>query len=143
MLRITTWNINSVRLRAGLAQRFLAEARPDILCLQEIKCKEELFPRETFVELGYPHIAICGQAGYHGVATVSKLPLEPLPRESFCGTEQARHLGCTVRLPSGGALAIHNIYVPGRRRYPRPGAEPQIQAKARLSQIARRVARQP
>ena len=118
-----------MRLRAGLAQRFLAEARPDILCLQEIKCKEELFPREIFVELGYPHIAICGQAGYHGVATVSKLPLEPLPRESFCGTEQARHLGCTVRLPSGGALAIHNIYVPAGGDIPDPELNPKFKQK--------------
>ena len=112
MLTIATWNINSVRLRAGLVVRFLKQARPDILCLQEIKCPEELFPREPFVELGYPHISISGQPGYHGVATVSRLPLGPLPRESFCGTAEARHLGCAVQLPGGGTFALHNIYVP-------------------------------
>ena len=63
MLKLATWNINSVRLRAGLVARFLKEAGADILCLQEIKCEEGLFPRKVFVELGYPHIAITGQRG--------------------------------------------------------------------------------
>ena len=53
------------------------------------------------MEAGYGHIAISGQAGYHGVATLSKLPLAPLPRESFCGTAEARHLGCAVVMPAG------------------------------------------
>lgn len=137
MLRIATWNINSVRLRAGLAGRFLAQSKPDILCLQEIKCKEELFPRETFLALGYPHIAISGQPGYHGVATVSKLPLAPLPRESFCGTAEARHLGCTVILPGGESLSLHNIYVPAGGDIPDPELNPKFKQKLNyLSSLA-------
>ena len=129
MLRIATWNINSVRLRECLVARFLSEARPAILCLQEIKCKEDLFPREAFRELGYSHAAISGQAGYHGVATVSKLPLTPLPRESFCGTAEARHLGCAVNLPAGVTLAIHNIYVPAGGDIPDPSINPKFKQK--------------
>jgi exodeoxyribonuclease III len=129
MLRITTWNINSVRLRAGLVASFLAQAKPDILCLQEIKCKEELFPRETFLELGYSYIAISGQPGYHGVATVSKLPLAPLPRESFCGTAEARHLGCAVNLTGGEMLSLHNIYVPAGGDIPDPELNPKFKQK--------------
>src|SRR5271165_2289615 len=129
MLRIATWNINSVRLRQSLVARFLEDVRPDILCLQEIKCKDELFPRERFEALGYSHIAISGQAGYHGVATLSKFPLSPLPKESFCGTAEARHLGCEAALPSGRLIAIHNIYVPAGGDIPDPGLNPKFKQK--------------
>ncbi len=128
-LRIATWNINSVRLRFGLVARFLKEAKPDILCLQEIKCKEEFFPWDGFRELGYGHISVSGQAGYHGVATLSKLALEPLPRRSFCGTADARHLGCAAVLPGGGTVAIHNIYVPAGGDIPDPAVNPKFRQK--------------
>ena len=128
-LQISTWNINSVRLRFDLVARFLAEAKPDIVCLQEIKCREDLFPAQGFRDLGYAHIAISGQPGYHGVATLSKLPLEPLPRESFCGTAEARHLGCAVAMPGGERLAIHNIYVPAGGDIPDPAANPKFKQK--------------
>ena len=49
MLRIATWNINSVRLRIDQVARFVAEAGVDVLCLQEIKCLEDQFPRAAFV----------------------------------------------------------------------------------------------
>ncbi len=129
MIRIATWTINSVRLRLGLVARFLTQAQPDILCLQEIKCREELFPHEAFHELGYSHIRVSGQAGYHGVATISKLPLTPLPRESFCGTAEARHLGCAAQLANGASLAVHNIYVPAGGDIPDPAVNPKFKQK--------------
>jgi exodeoxyribonuclease-3 len=129
MLRISSWNINSVRLRFGLVARFLAETMPDILCLQEIKCRDEEFPRDRFAEIGYPHIAVCGQAGYHGVATISKIPLTLLPRQRFCGTEDARHLGCSTALPDGEPLIIHNIYIPAGGDIPDPEANPKFKQK--------------
>ena len=75
-LRLMTWNINSVRLRAGLVARLLAEAQPDILCLQETKTPDDLFPREPFAALGYEHIHMHGMKGYNGVAILSRLPLK-------------------------------------------------------------------
>ena len=77
-LKIATWNINSVRLRIDQVTRFLTEQDVDVLCLQEIKCQEPEFPRKAFHAIGYTHIEISGQKGYHGAATVSKLPLERL-----------------------------------------------------------------
>ena len=74
-LRIATWNINSVRLRLPLVTRLLAETRPDVLCLQETKCPDELFPLGAVESLGYPHVALHGQKGYHGVATISAFSL--------------------------------------------------------------------
>ena len=47
-LSLTTWNINSVRLRIELVAKFLKAAKPDILCLQETKCPDDAFPLKRF-----------------------------------------------------------------------------------------------
>ena len=60
-LRLCTWNINSVRLRVEQVARFVDEQGPDVLCLQEIKCREGEFPREAFEAMGLPHLKIAGQ----------------------------------------------------------------------------------
>src|SRR5437868_1407755 len=83
-LRICTWNVNSVRLRAEQAARFVAEQAPDVLCMQEIKCREGEFPREAFAEMGLPHLKVAGQKGWHGVAIASALPLGDAPPLDVC-----------------------------------------------------------
>ena len=82
---LTTWNINSVRLRIDIVAKFLKSARPDVLCLQETKCIDDAFPRKRFKRLGYEHIALNGQKGYHGVAVLSRHPFERVDIENFCG----------------------------------------------------------
>ena len=57
-LKITTWNVNSVRFRIDLVAKFIKAARPDILCLQETKCPDDKFPLKRFKRLGYEHVAI-------------------------------------------------------------------------------------
>lgn len=110
-LTLATWNINSVRLRMPIVEKFLTEHAPDVLCLQETKCADANFPEGAFRKLGYEHIAINGQKGYHGVATVSRRPLSALERRDFCEKGDARHLA--VSLPFGDtALRLHNFYVP-------------------------------
>ena len=81
---VTTWNINSVRLRIDLVLRYLAEHQPDVLCLQETKCPDANFPLGAFRAAGYPHIAISGQKGYHGVAIVSRIPFAHSSVRDFC-----------------------------------------------------------
>ena len=78
-LRVATWNVNSVRLRQGLVRQLLAEAKPDVLCLQETKSPDEHFPLGAMQEAGYRHIAIKGMKGYNGVAILSRLPFTLLP----------------------------------------------------------------
>jgi exodeoxyribonuclease III len=85
-LTIATWNINSVRLRMPIVERFLEQWQPDVLCLQETKCPDEFFPFEPFRRLGYNHVEISGQKGYHGVATISRRPLEVVEKRRFCET---------------------------------------------------------
>ena len=84
MLAIATWNINSVRLRADQVVRFLTQEAPDVLCLQEIKCAEHLFPHDVFEAAGYTYRAVHGQKGYHGVATVSRIPFRSISPRAMC-----------------------------------------------------------
>ncbi|RVA25282.1 exodeoxyribonuclease III, partial [Mesorhizobium sp. M7A.F.Ca.US.001.01.1.1] len=108
---IATWNINSVRLRMPIVERLLVEHAPDVLCLQETKVPDELFPEKAFRKLGYEHIAFHGQKGYHGVATVARRPIELVEKRRFCEIEDSRHLSVTVRA-GGKAILLHNFYVP-------------------------------
>ena len=119
-MRITTWNINSVRLRIGLVERFLAEHAPDVLCLQEIKCLNDQFPYKAFAAAGYPHAAVHGQKGYHGVATVSRAPLDEIGPTRFCGQDDCRHIATGHALPSGKSVTVHNFYVPAGGDEPDP-----------------------
>lgn len=118
-LTIATWNINSVRLRARLVGRFLDEYAPDVLCLQEIKCRNDAFPAAGFKRRGYSHIVVNGQKGYHGVAIVSRLPLAEAEIRSFCKKDDARHLAVSVATATG-AVRIHNFYVPAGGDEPDP-----------------------
>ncbi|MBF9032928.1 exodeoxyribonuclease III [Rhodobacterales bacterium HKCCE2091] len=105
---IATWNINSVRLRAGLVSRLLTEEMPDVLCLQECKSPVEKIPAEVFSDLGYRYMVARGQKGYNGVAILSKLPIEDVGHRDFVGRGDARHVA--ARLENG--VTVHNFYVP-------------------------------
>jgi exodeoxyribonuclease-3 len=125
---IATWNINSVRLRLPLVEHFLAEHAPDVLCLQETKCPDDLFPYAAFRALGYGHIEVHGQKGYHGVATVSRRPLELVEKRRFCDNGDCRHLA--TRLSAGGrSLLLHNFYVPAGGDEPDPEINPKFRHK--------------
>ena len=108
MISVATWNINSVRLRMDQVSRFLTDQAPDVLCLQEIKCQAAQFPYEAFAALGYTHSAVHGQKGYHGVATVSRLPLKEVGRLDWQDNGEARHVGVEV----AGKLILENVYIP-------------------------------
>jgi len=107
-LTVATWNINSVRLRAGLVERLLREQAPDILCLQECKSPVDLMPAGAFAALGYTRLVARGQKGYNGVAILARVPIEDAGHRHFTGRDDARHVA--ARLPDGTVL--HNLYVP-------------------------------
>ena len=106
-LRLCTWNVNSVRLRADQAARFVAEQAPDVLCMQEIKCREGEFPAQAFADMGLPHLKIQGQKGWHGVAIASRLPLEDVRPLDVCREGHARCVSARV-----AGMELHNFYVP-------------------------------
>ena len=107
-LKIASWNINSVRARAGIVGRFLDEEQPDILCLQETKATDDLFPADLFRSQGYVHRALKGQKMHHGVAILSRIELGEHGSHDWQDNGEARHVG--VRLPCG--LRLENVYVP-------------------------------
>ena len=111
MVKIASWNINSVRLRMPIVERFIAEESPDLLCLQEIKTVEQTFPFDAFARLGYVHTAVHGQKGYHGVATVSRIPLKEHSRHDWQDNGEARHVGVELG-GAGQGIIVENVYVP-------------------------------
>ena len=115
-MKIATWNINSVRHRIQLVSRFLREKQPDVLCLQETKVTDDLFPGGALAKLGYVHQAIHGQKAYHGVAVLSRIPFKKTGTQDFCREGHARHMGVTLE----GGVELHNFYVPAGGDIPDP-----------------------
>jgi len=107
-IRLVTWNINSVRARLDLAGQMIATYDPDVICFQETKVQDHMFPLNFFAERGYVHHAVAGQKSYNGVATLSRIPLDNIDRRDWCDKGDARHV--EVGLPGG--VRLHNFYVP-------------------------------
>src|SRR6185312_7253537 len=109
-LKITTWNINSVRLRINLVAKFIKSARPDVICLQETKCPDDAFPLKRFKRLGYEHAALNGQKG------------------DFCGKTDCRHISVVLGEHAGlkDPITLHNFYVPAGGDEPDPEVNPKF-----------------
>ncbi|MEY3929454.1 MAG: exodeoxyribonuclease [Cyanobacteriota bacterium] len=115
-MRIATWNVNSVRTRLDQVQAWLEQAQPDVLCLQETKVADALFPHQAFAALGYA-TAISGQKAYNGVAILSRLPMEdvqigfqallPDDPEASQLSEQKRVISALI-----DGVRVLNLYVP-------------------------------
>ena len=124
-MKIVTWNINSVRLRIDLVLRLLRQRGPDVLCLQETKVINDLFPTEPLRKAGYVHQAINGQKGYHGVAILSRLPFRRTDAIEFCGKGDSRHVSATFE----NGVELHNFYVPAGGDIADPGVNPKFAHK--------------
>jgi exodeoxyribonuclease-3 len=111
-MRIATWNINGIKARIENLLHWLRDASPDVVCLQEIKCVDEAFPSLEIGDLGY-NIAVHGQKALHGVAILSKLPLEDVTRglPAADGDSQPRFLAALVAGGSG-AIRVASAYMP-------------------------------
>jgi exodeoxyribonuclease-3 len=107
-LRIASWNINSIRARPHLLEQLLDRCPIDVLCLQETKCEDNSFPSAAMEALGFSHVHLAGQRMHHGVAILSRVPVEAHARFDWQANGEARHI--SVRLPGG--VVLHNVYVP-------------------------------
>ena len=110
--RVATWNINSLRLRATLLKELVAQLDPDVICLQETKVPDELFPADVPPAIGYPYALFRGMKGYNGVAILARRPIllhDAAP--DWCAKGDCRHIGVQVDTPNG-PLELHNFYVP-------------------------------
>jgi exodeoxyribonuclease-3 len=111
-MRVATWNVNSIRQRIELLLAWLKEASPDVVCLQEIKCTDDAFPRLEIESLGY-NVVTHGQKTFNGVALLSKLPFDET-KSGLAGDDEdshARFLEGVVTLKRG-VLRIACLYLP-------------------------------
>ncbi|WP_137158129.1 exodeoxyribonuclease III [Rhizobium sp. FKL33] len=119
-MKIATWNINGVRARIDNLLAWLKESAPDIVCLQEIKCQDDAFPRGEIEALGY-HVETHGQKGFNGVALLSKLRpedvLRGLPGDET--GEQSRYIEGVFSI-EGGVVRVGCLYLPNGN----PSADP-------------------
>lgn len=124
-LKIASWNINSVRARLDIVERFLVEEAPHILCLQETKVMDDIFPGDLFRRLGYTWQILHGQRMHHGVAIMSKVPVREDDRFDWQANGEARHVG--VCLENG--VRIENVYVPAGGDIPDADLNPKFGQK--------------
>ena len=117
-MRIATWNVNSVRQRLDNLLAWLKEREPDIVCLQEIKCQDDAFPREPLEALGY-NVAVHGQKTFNGVALLSKLPFDEVTSglDGADGDVQARFLEALVSTKTG-VVRVVSLYLPNGNPVP-------------------------
>jgi exodeoxyribonuclease-3 len=124
-MKIVTWNINSVRLRAPMVVKLMREEKPDIICIQETKTMDEFFPREAFEAEGYEHLHFTGMKSYNGVCILSRIPFKRTDIHHRVGKEDCRHISVSFEMPScaqarGGSkqqnspftVHLHNLYIP-------------------------------
>ncbi len=119
MLKIATWNVNSIRTRLDHVCHWLDATGVDYLCLQETKVVDAEFPRQAFLERGY-HVYCSGQKAYNGVAIISRQPLEgvvagfaPQVRDQAALDEQKR----LIRAQLAPDLTLVNVYIPNGGEY--------------------------
>ena len=108
MLKIATWNVNSIKVRLPALLHWLESAEPDVVLLQETKSQDEAFPRLEIEDCGY-NLAVHGQKTYNGVAILSKRPLEDVSTGLSGDDEdrQARYVEAVT-----GGVRVASIYLP-------------------------------
>ncbi len=110
-IKIISWNINSVRLRLNLLNKFITLYNPDIICLQEIKVVNDLFPLAEIKNLGYNWVEFDGEKSYNGVCIISKIPLSNIKKIDILEYGQKRYLAVDFTIKNK-IYHLHNFYVP-------------------------------
>lgn len=127
-MKIASWNINSVRLRENLVLKLLEQENIDILCLQETKVKDELFPLENFKKGGYKHILFSGEKSYNGVCIISRVPLKLIEKKPLYN-EDKRHIAASFETEFGKEINLHNFYIPAGGDIPDVNESPKFKHK--------------
>ncbi len=131
-MKLATFNINGIKARIEALPAWLASAKPDVVCLQEIKSVDEGFPREIFEDMGFA-VETHGQKGFNGVAILSRLPLEDVVR-GLPGDEtdeQSRWIEATV-IGAVRAVRVCGLYLPNGNPAPGPKFDYKLAWMARM-----------
>lgn len=118
-IRLISWNINSVRLRINSLKKIIKKFKPNIICLQETKCPNDLFPFKEIEESGLSNIYVNGIKGYHGVCIATDLPVEEVEQRDFCGKHDGRYISLKLKVKNN-LFNIHNFYIPAGGDEPDP-----------------------
>jgi len=111
MIKIVSWNINSIRLRLVNLKMLVDQYKPDILCLQETKVDNSQFPINEVRSMGFDFIEFDGEKSYNGVAILSKMPLKNINKIDILNYQQKRHISASINI-SNQQVDLHNFYVP-------------------------------
>ena len=138
-MRIATWNVNSIKAHLDSVTQWIEEEKPDVLCLQELKCEDHAFPSDHFSSMGYT-AHVHGQKTYNGVALLSRLPVENIRRGLLGddGDAQSRFiLGTAIE----GLLAVNiaSIYLPNGNPAPGPKYDYKLGWMKRLTDFTKHL----
>jgi exodeoxyribonuclease III len=133
-VKIATWNINSVRLRAGLVTGFLHDNDIDILCLQETKTQDKDFPKDVFLKAGYNNLFYSGEKSYNGVAIISRVPIE-FDRTLNIVNKDKRHISAKIK-HGKKIIELHNLYIPAGGDIPDVKQNPKFEHKLNFNKEA-------
>lgn len=112
-MKLATWNVNSLRARIERVSGWIEQQTPDVLMLQETKCKDEVFPTQVFSDLGYES-AHFGNSQWNGVAIISRVGLGDV-RSAFYDEDQRSVSECRVISASCNGVRLYSVYVPNGR----------------------------
>ena len=110
-MKISSWNVNSVRARIENILRYIVDSKPDILFLQEIKTQNETFPLEIFKKNGY-NSYVFGQKSYNGVAFLSKSKIENIKKDFINDKLKQSRIITGEIIINKKKIKLINIYVP-------------------------------
>jgi len=136
-MRIATWNVNSLKVRIGRVEEWLAYAQPEICCLQETKLPDAAFPHMAFAALGYES-AHHGSGQWNGVAILSRVGIDHVV-EGFCQGVEADSDTRLLTATCGG-IVVSSVYVPNGRALDDPHYQYKLSWFARLRDHLDRVA---
>ena len=123
-VKLISWNVNSIRARLQHIKKLIADVQPEIICLQETKVSNELFPKEFFLESGFKHFYINGIPSYNGVCIISKLNASSSNSINWCSLKDGRHIMATWE-----EFDIHCFYVPAGGEIPDPNKNSKFKHK--------------
>ncbi|MEM6762917.1 MAG: exodeoxyribonuclease III [Pseudomonadota bacterium] len=127
VLTVVTWNINSIRARIELFGKMVRKVKPDVIMLQETRCDNGAFPMTPMRRRGYKYAALNGRGGHHGVALLSKLPIQDERVDVIGGIDHPRHVSAVVDWD--GPVRLHSLYVPSGGDEPDPDINQKFREK--------------
>ena len=132
-MKVATYNINGINGRLPVLLRWLSEAQPDVVCLQELKCESSRFPKKALAEAGY-HAIWKGEKSWNGVAILSKDAIRELRNDLPGEDESFTHSRYIEGFTFG--MVIGCLYLPNGNPYPGPKFDYKLRWFNRLSEHA-------